>query len=64
MKVTITVRTEHNGIETEGYAIGDDLKPLRFKSVKDAIYFLANHNWKIEDLLGVDFNFEEEVCTG
>jgi hypothetical protein len=43
------------------YAMGPDGKPLRFASAREAVNFLADHNYTIEDLREMDFNVKEEA---
>jgi hypothetical protein len=59
MKITISAPI--NGISLNGdeYALDEDGKALAFDTVKEAINFLADRNWDIEDLRKLDFNVEE-----
>jgi hypothetical protein len=43
------------------YIIGEDGRALSFTTVREAINYLADRNWTIADLRGVDFNLEEEA---
>jgi hypothetical protein len=42
------------------YILGEDGKPLEFKSVREAVRFLRSRNLTIEDLCGIDFTIEEK----
>jgi hypothetical protein len=55
MKITISVGDE--------YALDENGKALSFAAVKAAVNYLADRNWTIADLRGLDFNVEEELCT-
>jgi hypothetical protein len=50
---------EHGGVLWQEYALDDRGNSLCFSTVKEAVNYLADRNWKIEDLREVDFNFEE-----
>jgi hypothetical protein len=59
MRITISLPV--NGIPLNGgeYALGEDGKALAFDTVKEAINFLADRNWAISDVRGLDWNIEE-----
>ena len=58
----ITISRPINGISINGdeYLLDESDKPLVFETVKEAVRFLAEHNFTITDLLDIDFHFEEE----
>ena len=39
--------------------LGEDNTPALFKTVKDAINYLANRNYTLQEIRELDFNFEE-----
>jgi hypothetical protein len=58
----ITISRPINGISINGdeYALAEDGKPLEFGTVREAVNFLADRNWTLEDLRGVNWHFEEQ----
>jgi len=40
------------------FLIGDDDKPLSFKTFKDALWYLVNRNFTLDDLLALDFRID------
>jgi len=40
------------------FLIGEDNKPLTFKTVKEALWYLVNRNFELRDLLSLDFCIE------
>jgi hypothetical protein len=66
MRITISRLVNAEGFPPRSeYALGEDGKKPGFATAREAINYLADRNWTITDLRGLDFNFEEEeVCTG
>jgi hypothetical protein len=62
----ITVSRPMNGISINGdeYLLDDDGKELSFASVREAVNFLADHNFTIGDLRELDFNLEAGSAGG
>jgi hypothetical protein len=59
MRITVSCRSERNGVIWDEYAIGEDGKPLGFPSVREAVNFLADRNWTLADLRELNFNYEK-----
>jgi len=61
-KVRITVSRPINGIGVNGdeYLLGVDDKPLRFISIEEMLRFLEGRNFTLKELLGFNFDIEEE----
>jgi hypothetical protein len=59
MKITISRPIEGISLNGREYALGDDGKALAFTSVQEAINFLADRNYTIDDLRELDFSAEE-----
>lgn len=59
--MVVTISRPVNGISINGdeYALDEDGKALAFDTVREAINFLADLNYTIGDLRGLDFNMEE-----
>jgi hypothetical protein len=55
----VTVSRPINGIDGDEHLLDESGKPIEFETVKEAIRFLADHNFTISDLAGLDFHVEE-----
>jgi hypothetical protein len=60
--VKITISRPINGISINGdeYALDENGNALAFDTVKEAVNFLADNNFTINDLREMDFNIEKE----
>jgi len=56
----ITVSRPVNETKSE-YLLGENGKPLFFKSVKAALSYMAKRNFTLDRILQWDFNIEEKV---
>jgi hypothetical protein len=61
MKITISLPINGISINGDEYALGEDGEALAFDTVKEAVNFLADRNWTIEDLRSLDWHIEEET---
>jgi excisionase family DNA binding protein len=52
----ITVSRPANSPNGQEYVLGENGKALSFATVKEAINFLADHNYTFNDLRGLEFN--------
>jgi hypothetical protein len=60
----ITVSRPVNGIpgKYNEYVLGIDGTPLVFTTVHEAVNYLADRNWTIDDLREADFNMEQDYA--
>jgi excisionase family DNA binding protein len=56
MKITISQRINSAGRNEDEYILGENGKALSFTTVKEAINFLADHNYTLNDLRRLEFN--------
>jgi hypothetical protein len=57
----MTITVSHRVKGDDYFLDGEDRKLLEFSSVKEAINYLADHNYTITNLRDLDFNIEEEA---
>jgi hypothetical protein len=60
MMITISRPIEGISINGDEWLLDDSGNPLGFETMNEAIQFFADHNFSIEDLLGLNFHVEEE----
>jgi hypothetical protein len=64
LKITVSRPINGISINRDEYLLDDDGKELSFASVREAVNFLADHNFTIGDLRELDFNLEAGSAGG
>jgi hypothetical protein len=59
MKITVSRPINGMGINGDEFILGEDGNALEFDTVKEAVNFLADNNFTINDLRRMDFNVEK-----
>jgi hypothetical protein len=59
MRITVSCPVNGISINRDEYALDENGKALSFDTVREAVNYLADRNFKLADLRVLDFNIEE-----